>query len=102
MSLPAALAKSPISDPVKVAGFPPAVDGHATIAGCFGTFLRRLVPQPAQYAEARGKAMEVAAAMRRELYPRTQFDVSSVDHLVVGSVGKRTAIAPIRNVDLLY
>jgi hypothetical protein len=102
MSLPAALAKSPISDPVKVAGFPPAVDGNTTIAGCFGTFLRRLVPQPALYAQAREKALEVAAAMRRELYPRAHFDVSSVDHLVVGSVGKRTAIAPIRNVDLLY
>ncbi|TAL03957.1 MAG: hypothetical protein EPO08_02780 [Rhodospirillaceae bacterium] len=102
MSLPAALATAPTADPVKVAGFPPAVEGTITIAGCFGAFLRRLVPMPAAYGEARAAGTEVAAALRAELYPRTQIDVSGVDHLIAGSVGKRTAIAPIQSVDLLY
>jgi len=102
MGLPAALAKTPTADPVKVAGFPPAVDGTATLSGCFGVFLRRLVPPPVAYGEAREAAAEVAAALRAELYPRTQMDVSGVDHVIVGSVGKRTAVAPIQSVDLLY
>jgi hypothetical protein len=102
MSLPAALAKAPICDPVKVAGFPPAVEGSSTIAGCFGTFLRRLVPQAAAYAAARDAGIQVAAALRQEFYPRAQQNVAAVDHLVVGSVGKRTAIAPLKCVDLLY
>jgi hypothetical protein len=102
MSLPAVLAKVPTADPVKVAGFPPAVHGTATVAGCFGAFLRRLVPLPAQYTAARLAGAEVAAALRSELYPRTRIDVSGVDHVVVGSVGKRTAIAPLNSVDLLY
>jgi hypothetical protein len=102
MSLPAALATVPTADPVKVAGFPPAADGVVTLAGCFGAFLRRLVPQPGAYAAARVAGDEVAAALRAELYPRTQIDVSGVDHVIAGSVGKRTAIAPIHVVDLLY
>jgi hypothetical protein len=102
MSLPAALATAPTADPVKVAGFPPAVDGVGTLGGCFGAFLRRLVPLAAAYSAARAAGDEVAAALRAELYPRSQMDISGVDHFIAGSVGKRTAIAPIQTVDLLY
>lgn len=102
MALPAALATTPTADPVKVAGFPPAMEGVATLAGCFGAFLRRLVPAAGAYAIARAAGDEVAAALRAELYPRARMDVSGVDHVIAGSVGKRTAIAPIHTVDLLY
>lgn len=100
VTLPAALAINPSADPVRVAGFPPAATGTACLDGCFGAFLRRLVPTPAAYAEARLIGVEVAAALRATLDPKATADI--VDHVISGSVGKRTAIAPISMVDVLY
>ena len=102
MALPATLSNIPTADPVKVVGFSPAVEGSATIEGCFGTFLRRLVPAPARYAAARAAGQEIATDLRGELYPRAQLNGAGVDHVIAGAIGKRTAIVPIQSVDLLY
>jgi hypothetical protein len=100
VSLPATLPKNASADPVRVAGFPPAKNGPVTLDACFGQFLRRLVPTPAAYAEARAVGTEVALALRATLDPKASAD--AVDHEIAGAVGKRTAIAPIMCVDVLY
>ena len=101
MSLPAALATNPSADPVRTHGLPREAPGEdVSLGGCFGVFLRRLVPAPTAYGDARAVGTEVALSLRAELTPRAGFDF--VDHVVTGSVGKRTAIAPIASVDVLY
>lgn len=98
MPVPPALAKRPPADPVRVSGFPPE-EAEATIGGCFGAFLRRTVPGHNAYGVARGACVPAVAALRSELYPRGD---GTVDHFVVGGVGKRTALAPISRVDVMY
>jgi hypothetical protein len=100
MTLPAALAANGCADPVRIAGFPPAAKGAVSLDACFGLFLRRVVPAPAAYAEARLIGRDVAVALRAALDPKADLDI--VDHVICGSVGKRTAIAPIAMVDVLY
>jgi hypothetical protein len=98
VSLPAALAANPSADPVRLDGSLRAA--APSIDGCFGTFLRRLIPSPAAYADARAVGVEVALALRAELTPQAGGEI--VDHVVAGSVGKRTAIAPLSGVDVLF
>ncbi len=106
MPLPVALAKTPPSDPVRISGFPePAI--VPTIGACFGEFLRRVVPSHTAYSIARTVCEDVVRALRSELRP--DWDATSAtspaqqsDYFIVGSVGKRSAIAPITIIDLLY
>ena len=101
MSLPAALATNPSADPVRTHDLPRKAPGEdVSLSGCFGVFLRRLVPSPTAYGDARAVGTDVALALRAELTPKAGFDF--VDHVITGSVGKRTAIAPITSVDVLY
>jgi hypothetical protein len=100
MPLPPALAKRPSSDPVRVSGFPAAA-ALPVLGACFGEFLRRVVPSHTAYAMARGTCDDVTTALRAELYPKNDRDAAS-DHLVAGAVGKRTSVAPINEVDVLY
>jgi hypothetical protein len=98
MTLPAPIA----ADPVRLAA-PPKAEQQVTLTGCFAILLRRLIPTPAAYAGARAIALEVADAMRAALYPTGMKTSTSSDmsQLIVGAVGKRIAIAPIKMVDLL-
>jgi hypothetical protein len=99
MSLPPALAKRPAADPIKL----PAPLAGAPLSSCFGEFLRRAVPSHAAYAGARAICEDPALTLRAELYPRGAGDAAAHnDFLVAGSVGKRTAVAPITEVDMLY
>ena len=106
MPLPAALAKTTPSDPVRVSGFPePTVT--PTIGACFGEFLRRIVPSHTAYSIARTVCEDVVRALRAELRPDWEVGAKEnrekqSDFLIVGSVGKRSAIAPITVIDLLY
>ena len=72
------------------------------LAACFGAFLRRAVPSHAAYAGARGISDDVTAALRAELYPKDLRGDVGNDHLIAGAVGKRTSVAPITEVDVLY
>lgn len=98
MPVPPALAARPPADPVKISGFPPD-EAQATIGGCFGVFLRRAVPGHTAYGVARGACVAAVAALRSELYPKND---GTVDHFIVGGVGKRTALAPIARIDVMY
>lgn len=98
MPVPPALAKRPAADPVKISGFP-RDEAETTIGGCFGVFLRRVVPGHTAYGVARGACVPAVAALRGELYPKAD---GAVDHFVVGGVGKRTALAPISRIDVMY
>ncbi len=102
MPLPPALVKRPPSDPVRVSGFPIAAQ-TPVLGACFGEFLRRVVPSHTAYAVARGVCDDVTAVLRAELYPKSARDAATgSDHLVAGAVGKRTSVAPITEVDVLY
>ena len=101
MPLPPALAKRPASDPVKISGFPLATT-EPLLGSCFGEFLRRVVPSHTAYAMARGFCDDVTAVLRAELYPGFARDTTGSDHLIAGAVGKRTSVAPITEVDVLY
>ena len=100
MPLPPALVKRPSSDPVRISGFSAPGSG---LSALFGEFLRRAVPSHTAYAVARGICDDVAAALRAELYPKgTAAEMSGGDHMIGGAVGKRTSVAPITEVDMLY
>lgn len=102
MPLPPALVKRPPSDPVRVSGFPLAAQ-TPVLGACFSEFLRRVVPSHTAYAVARGVCDDVTAVLRAELYPKNARDAATgSDHLIAGAVGKRTSVAPITEVDVLY
>lgn len=106
MPLPAALPPTPPADPVRVVGFP-APTAAPSIGACFGEFLRRVVPSHTAYALARGACEDVIATLRAELRPESRSASSTArnapaDYLIAGSVGKRTAVAPLSVVDVLY
>lgn len=101
-ALPARLADVAIADPLSVAGRGAAAAPAAALEACFAEFLRRIVPTPHAYAAAKAAARTIAQDLRAEFYRTARLDVASTDHVVAGSVGKRTAIAPIATVDLLY
>ncbi|MBL8644519.1 MAG: hypothetical protein JNK21_11350 [Rhodospirillaceae bacterium] len=100
-ALPATLATTGVADPVQALGAgtqQPLPDLQA----CIGEFLRRIVPNTAAYMAARAAATRIAADLRAELYREPQPNTAESDHMVAGSVGKLTAIAPITTVDLLF
>lgn len=99
MPLPARWSQIPVSDPVTL----PVEAGadQRNLGACFGEFLRRLVPTSQAYVTSRDIAESVAHHILSELYPKGMRDPNHMRHLVVGSVGKRTAIAPLTVVDLL-
>jgi hypothetical protein len=101
-ALPATLTHAAFADPVKVSGFAGAVPVAEDLSACFAEFLRRVIPTSRAYGFARGTGSQVAAHLREELYRKAPIDVAETDHIVVGSVGKRTAISPLRTVDVLY
>lgn len=101
-ALPATLDQGPIADPLKISGFGAAQSPPVDLQACFAEFLQRIVPTSPAYVAARNAALEIAADLRAELYRSPKVDAAETDHIVVGSVGKRTAIAPITTVDLLY
>ncbi len=106
MPLPVALVNSPSADPVRISGFPTPTT-IPTIGACFGEFLRRVVPSHTAYAIARSTCEDVVTALRTELRPNWSAQTETEqkqrsDYLIAGSVGKRTAVAPITTVDVLY
>ena len=75
---------------------------QAGLEGLFNIFLRARIPTPQAYANARFLAEDVVYALRRAFYPMRMAEGVSGDSLIVGSVGKRTALSPIEMVDVLY
>ncbi len=65
----------------------------------FDHFINYIRLSPDELLLARKAAQNVASVLRAALQPN--FD-ERADHLVVGSVGKRTAIRPLTSVDLVY
>jgi hypothetical protein len=65
----------------------------------FDRFIERLLLTPEELLLARKAAQNIAAILRAALQPEAD---ERADHLVVGSVGKRTAIRPLAAVDLAY
>jgi hypothetical protein len=101
-TLPASLARVSIADPVRVSGFGQNQQPPLSLNACFAEFLRRIVPTSPAYVAAKHAAARIAADLRAEFYRNPSIDVTETDHIVAGSVGKRTAVAPIRCADLLY
>ena len=65
----------------------------------FDRFIDRILLTPEELLLARKAAQNVAALLRSALQP----DVDErADHLIIGSIGKRTAIRPLAMVDLVY
>jgi len=65
----------------------------------FDRFIDRILLTPDELLLARKAAQNIAAILRSALQP----DVDErADHLVIGSIGKRTAIRPLAMVDLVY
>jgi len=65
----------------------------------FDRFIDRILLTPDELLLARKAAQNVAAILRAALQPGVD---DRADHLVVGSIGKRTAIRPLPAVDLVY
>jgi hypothetical protein len=65
----------------------------------FERFIDRILLTQDELLLARKAAQNVAAVLRDKLQPGVD---ERVDHLVVGSIGKRTAIRPLSMVDLVY
>lgn len=101
MPLPAHAANLPVADPVTISGFPPHEERETSLGALFGEFLRRVVPTSQAYLTAREIGESVAHHIHGELSPNATNDASRMTHLIVGSIGKRTAVAPLTTVDLL-
>ena len=101
MAQPTRLSQAQVSDPVKISGFPDHNERDTDLGACFGEFLRRIVPTSQAYVTAREIAESVAHHIASELYPRSDGDTGQLRDLIVGGIGKRTAIAPLTDVDLL-
>jgi hypothetical protein len=65
----------------------------------FDHFIDRILLTPDELLLARKAAQNVAAVLRDALQPEVD---ERADHLVIGSIGKRTAIRPLHTVDLVY
>ncbi|MBT4739374.1 MAG: hypothetical protein HOO09_03235 [Rhodospirillaceae bacterium] len=72
------------------------------LSDLFDAFLRVKIPTPQEYANCRLHAEDVVHTLRRALYPIRMAGSMTGDSLVVGGVGKRTALSPIACVDVLY
>lgn len=65
----------------------------------FDRFIDYVLLTPGELLLARKAAQNVAGVLREALQPEVD---DRADHLVIGSVGKRTAIRPLSAVDLVY
>ena len=65
-------------------------------------FLEYRVPTPEDYSICRANAELAVNALRRAFYPLHLAGIVQNDSLVIGSIGKRTALAPISITDVLY
>ncbi len=92
-----------MADPLAAAAATESVEpGRVWLNELFNAFLRDTIPTPQAYANARYQAEDIVHAIRCALYPIRIAAGVKGDSLIVGSVGKRSALAPIRAVDVLY
>jgi hypothetical protein len=103
MTFPASLSHRALADPLLPASIiePNHLENY-WLNELFNAFLRTVVPTPQAYANCRLQAEDVVHTLRRALYPNRVPEIMSGDALVVGGVGKRTSLAPIECVDVLY
>ena len=103
MTFPLALSHKSMADPLPSEGaVQPMSKDRDWLDDLFNEFFRAKIPTPQAYANARHQAEDVVHALRCALYPiRIAANVTG-DSLIVGSVGKRTALSPITTVDVLY
>lgn len=103
MTFPSSLSHKSLADPLAPAGAiittPP---DQEWLKELFNGFLRVMIPTPQAYANCRLEAEDVVLTLRRALYPLRMAATVTGDSLVVGGVGKRTALAPVSCVDVLY
>jgi hypothetical protein len=103
MTFPSSLSHRALADPLLPANpihiNPPET---AWLEELFNAFLRVMIPTPQAYANCRLQAEDVVYTLRRALYPLRLAGTITGDCLIVGGVGKRTALAPITCVDVLY
>ncbi len=69
------------------------------VTGHFQTFLSNIELQPADHQDALGKAQRVGECLNRKYY---QGGFIPENVVLVGSYGKKTAIRPTTDVDMLY
>lgn len=103
MTFPASLSHRALADPLVPASTIELdrLENH-WLNELFSVFLRATIPTPQAYANCRLQAEDVIHTLRHALYPNRLSGTMSGDSLVVGGVGKRTALAPIGCVDVLY
>ncbi len=103
MSFPVALSHRSMSDPMTAQVSVEHFEGENDwLWESFNAFFRKKIPTPQAYANARHQAEDVVHTLRCALYPLRVASAVTGDSLIVGSVGKRTALAPIAMVDVLY
>jgi len=103
MSFPVALSHRTMADPMSASIGTAITAGEADwLTESFNEFFRKKVPTPQAYANARMQANDIVHSLRSALYPQRVAMAITGDSLIVGSVGKRTALAPIASVDVLY
>lgn len=103
MSFPVALSHRSMADPMTPPSPVEVLQSEPDwLTDSFNEFFRKRIPTPQAYANARHQAEEVVHTLRCALYPLRIASAVTGDSLIVGSVGKRTALAPIAMVDVLY
>lgn len=103
MTFPASLSHRALADPlVPSSSLESAQPGTDWLSELFDAFLRIKIPTPQEYANCRLHAEDVVHTLRRALYPIRLASSITGDSLVVGGVGKRTALSRIACVDVLY
>jgi hypothetical protein len=103
MAFPSSLSHKAMADPLIPTGtYDVQAADPVWLHELFNAFLREIVPTPQAYANSRLQAEDVVYTLRRALYPLRIAASVTGDSLIVGGVGKRTALAPISCVDVLY
>lgn len=103
MTFPSSLSHRALADPlVPASTIESGPSDKVWLKDLFDAFLRLKVPTPQEYANCRLQAEDVVHTLRRALYPIRLAGTMTGDSLVVGGVGKRTAVAPVACVDVLY
>ncbi len=103
MTFPSSLSHRALADPLApISSIARQDSDKAWLNELFNGFLRVMIPTPQTYANCRLQAEDVVHTLRRALYPLRMAGSVTGDSLVVGSVGKRTALSPVTCVDVLY
>lgn len=103
MTFPSSLSSQSMADPLApTSSHEVQAADPAWLNELFNAFLREVVPTPQAYANSRLQAEDVVYTLRRALYPLRMASSVTGDCLIVGGVGKRTSLAPIACVDVLY